>query len=47
MPVENSHSNILVVQPTQNWYGQRVADCLDGAGDWRVFLHDAIEWAQR
>jgi hypothetical protein len=29
---------MLVVQPAQNWHGQRATDGLDGAVDWRVFL---------
>jgi hypothetical protein len=33
VPVGNSHSYILVVQPAQNWHGQRATDSLDGAGD--------------
>jgi hypothetical protein len=38
VPVGNSHSYMLVVQPAQNWHGQRATDGLDGAVDWRVFL---------
>ena len=38
VPVGNSRSDILVVQPTQNWHGQRLPDGLDGAGDRRVLL---------
>src|ERR1700687_782646 len=33
VPVGNSHSYILVVQPAQNWHGHRATDGLDGAGD--------------
>src|SRR5216684_1628089 len=32
VPVENSRSDILMVQPTQNWHGQRLTDGLDGRG---------------
>jgi hypothetical protein len=38
VPVGNSRSDILVVQPAQNWHGQRLTDGLDGAGDRRVLL---------
>jgi len=36
--VGNSRSDILVVQPAQNWHRQRLTDGLDGAGDRRVLL---------
>src|SRR5208337_5206448 len=38
VPVGNSHSDILVVQPAQDGHGQRLTDGLDGAGDRRVLL---------
>jgi hypothetical protein len=38
VPVGNSRSDILVVQPTQDGDGQRLTDGLDGAGDRRVLL---------
>src|SRR5262245_17945001 len=38
VPVGNSYSYILMVQPTQYWYGQGPTDGLGGAGDRRVLL---------
>ena len=38
VPVGNSRPDILVVQPTQYWYGQGLTDGLDSAGDRRVLL---------
>src|SRR6266511_6470006 len=38
VPVGNSRSDILVVQPAQNWHGQRLTDSLECARNWRVLL---------
>jgi hypothetical protein len=38
VPVGNSRSNVLVVQPAQDRYSQRLADGLDGAWDRRILL---------
>ena len=40
VPVGNSRSEILAVQPTQNWHGQRLTDALDGAGIGASFCSD-------
>jgi putative ABC transport system substrate-binding protein len=36
VPVGNSRSDILVMEAAQNGQGQRLADGLDGARDWRI-----------
>jgi hypothetical protein len=38
VPVGNSRSDILVMQPAQDGYRQCLADGLDGAVDRRIFL---------
>jgi putative ABC transport system substrate-binding protein len=38
VPIGNSRSDILVMQPTQDGHGERLPDRLHGAGDRRVFL---------
>ena len=38
VPVGNSRSDVLMVQPTQDRDGQRLTNGLDGAGDRRVLL---------
>jgi hypothetical protein len=38
VPVGNSRSDILVMQPAQNRHGQRLTDSLDGARDRRILL---------
>jgi len=38
VPVGNSRSDILVVQPAQHRHGQRLTDALDGTGNRRVLL---------
>ena len=38
VPVGNSRSDILVVQPTQDGHCKRLTDGVDSAGDWRVLL---------
>jgi hypothetical protein len=38
VPVENSYTDILVVQPAQHRHGERLANGLDDAWDRRVLL---------
>ena len=38
VPVGNSRSDVLMVQPTQDRDGPRLTNGLDGAGDRRVLL---------
>jgi nucleoside-diphosphate-sugar epimerase len=38
VPVGNLRPEILVMQPAQNWHGQRATDGLDSTWDWRVLV---------
>jgi hypothetical protein len=42
VPVGNSNTPILVVQPAQNGRDEDMAARLDGAWDWRVFAYGQV-----
>ena len=42
VPVGNSRSDILMVQPAQYWHGQRLTEGLDDTGDRRVLLQEQV-----